>query len=139
MLSFFGLEKNENWELTTTKTLKTHCISIETYGTGPKLYNTSQSYLSIPLFYHMWGVIHTIACFRSSAPKKMKTENARHQSKKSHYISIKTYRTGTKLYNTSQSYLSIPLFYHMWGNTQYHVFVLRLRKNENRKRETPKQ
>ena len=36
------------------------------------------------------GVIHTIACFRSSAPKKTKPENARPdpQNNKSHSISI---------------------------------------------------
>ena len=43
-------------------------------------------------------------------------------SHKSHYISIKTHGTGTKLYNTSQLYLSIPLFYPMWGNTHFSMF-----------------
>ena len=38
------------------------------------------------------------------------------------YISIKTYGTGLKLYNTSQSYLPIPLFYPKWGNTHYCMF-----------------
>ena len=69
----------------------------------------------------MWGNAH-FSMFRSSAPKKPKTENARPQNNKGHYISIKTHGTGGKLYNTSQSYLSIPLFYPMWGSTHYSMF-----------------
>ena len=64
----------------------------------------------------------------------------RPQNVKAHCISIKTYGTGPKLYNTSQSYLSIPLFYPMWGNTHYSMFsFFGSEKNENQKRETPKQ
>ena len=91
-------------------------------------------------FSTLCGVIHTIACCRSSAPKKTKTENARPQNNKCHHISIKTYRTGLKLYKTSQSYLWIPLFYPMWGNTHYSMLsFFGSEKNENRKRETSKQ
>ena len=88
---------------------------------------------------HRDRILHTIACFRSSAPKKTKTENARPKNNnKSHYISIKTHGTGTKLYNTSQLYLSISLIYPMWGNTHYSMFsFFGSEKNENRNRERP--
>jgi len=106
---------------TRPKNNKSHYISIKTYTTGPKLCNTSQLYLSIPLFYLMWGNTH-FSMFSFLGSEKAKTENARPQNNKSHYISIKTQGTGPKLCNTSQLYLSIPLFYLMWGNTHFSMF-----------------
>ena len=106
-------------------------------GNWDKLYNTSQLYLSIPLFYLMWGNTH-FSMFSFFGSEKVKTENARPQNNKSHYISIKTHGTGTKLYITSQLYLWIPLFYPMWGNSHFSMFsFFGSEKNENRKRETP--
>ena len=118
MFSFFGSEKRKLWNSRRPK-VKSNCISIKTYRTGLKLYNTSQSYLSIPLFYPMWCNTH-YGMFSFFGSEKPKTDNARPQNNKSHHISIEIYRTGLKLYNTSQSYLSIPLFYPLCGgNTHY--------------------
>jgi len=54
MFSFFGSEKNENER---PKTIKSLYISIKTYGTGLKLYNTSlvnskicENLVAIPVF-----------------------------------------------------------------------------------------
>jgi len=117
--------KNENWWGTQprpSQNVKTHCsISIKTYRTGLNSTIPPNRIYRYP-FSTLYGVIHTMACFRSSAPKKTKTENVRPQNNKSHHISIKTYRTRLKLYNTSQSYWWIPLFYHMWCNTHYGMF-----------------
>ena len=94
----------------TRKTRNSLCISIKTHGTGLKHYHTSQSYLLIPLFYPMRGNTHSsmFSFFGSEKNENRKRETTKQET---NCIWIKTHGTGLKLYHTSQSYLSIPLFY----------------------------
>ena len=63
-----------------------------------------------------------VSIFRFPVGSRNTKPGTRPKNNKSHYISIKTYTTGPKLCNTSQLYLSIPLFYPIWGNTHYSMF-----------------
>ena len=102
MFSFFGSEKNENRKRETQNN-KSHHISIKTYRTGTKLYIQYFPIVFIDTpFLPYVGIIHTIACFRSSAPKKrrkLKTENRNN------------FENGTSLFNIDPCKLLSSLTY----------------------------
>jgi len=62
--------------------IRKHAIMCITPTSGLKLCNTSQSYLSILLFYPMWGNTHSMACFRISVPSGLQkhTKSAKYYS-----------------------------------------------------------
>ena len=142
ILSPTGLQKTQNQE----RDPKNKKLIFSRYK---NTWNWAKTLPYLPIVFYWYpfstlcGVIHTLACFRSSAPtglqKKTKTENARPQNNKTNCISIKTLGTGLKLCHTSQSYLSIPFFYPIWGNTHSSMFrssaLTGFQKTQNQERD----
>jgi len=107
------------------KNAKTHCISIKTYGTELKFYNTSQLYLSVPPFYPMWAnTYYSMFSFFGSqwlGSRKHKTRNATRKPIKSLYLD-KSIRNWAKILQYLPIVFISTLFYPMWANTYYSMF-----------------
>ena len=116
MFSVFGshwVPENTKPGNATRKTINSLYLDKNTWNWAKTLPHLPIAFIDTPFLPYV-GVIHTIACFRSSAPTGFqKTQNQERDPKnnKTHCISIKTHGTGLKHYHTSQSYILIPLFY----------------------------
>ena len=86
MLSFFGSEKTKTENARPQNNKKSLYLNKNIRNWDKSLQYLPFVFINTPFLPYV-GIIHTIACFRSSAPKKTKTENARPQNNKKVIIS----------------------------------------------------